>query len=326
MGILPGEGASASEDTVGRCDRQGGLMTDGPLALAGIYPPIPTPFDTDGAFDVEAMRSNLRFWNQFDLRGMVALGSNGEAVLLDPEERIRVVETVRSSIPEDRLLIAGTGCQGTRETIDLTRRAAKAGADAVLVLPPSYYRGRMTPDALAVHFFTVADASLVPVILYNMPACTGMDLDVDLVGRLAGHENILGMKDSGGDLVKMGAIRERLGPDFQILAGSASFLLPALSVGAVGGVLALANIAPEACLEILRGARDGRMEEARETQVRMVPVNTAVTRRWGVAGLKAAMEMTGLYGGPVRAPLQPLSEEERQELRAILVRGGVLSE
>ena len=326
IGILPDEGASAHAQARDRCHRERGLMNDRPLKLDGIYPPIPTPFDVKGAVDVEALLGNLRVWNQHALRGIVALGSNGEAVLLDPEERIRVVETVRSSIPADRLLIAGTGCQGTRETIDLTRRAAAAGADAVLILPPSYYRGRMTPDALASHFAAVADAATVPVILYNMPACTGIDLDAQLVGRLADHGNIIGMKDSGGDLVKMGAIRERVGPGFQILAGSASFLLPALSVGAVGGVLALANIAPEACLEILHRARDGRMEEARQTQVRMVPVNTAVTRRWGVAGLKAAMEMIGLRGGAVRAPLQPLNEEERQELRAILVRGGVLSE
>lgn len=301
-------------------------MNDGPLKLDGIYPPIPTPFDADGGVDDEALRANLRFWSRFDLRGIVALGSNGEAVLLDPDERIHVVRTVRTTIPEDRLLIAGTGCQGTRATIDLTRRAAAAGADAVLVLPPSYYRGRMTTDALTAHFMAVADASPVPVILYNMPACTGLDLDAALVVRLASHENILGMKDSGGDLVKMGAIRERLGPGFQILAGSAGFLLPALSVGAVGGVLALANIAPEACLEIVRAVRDGRLEEACEIQVRMVPVNTAVTRRWGVAGLKAAMEMLGLRGGPVRAPLQPLSAEQREELRAILVRGGLLEE
>ena len=301
-------------------------MHESRLNLDGIFPPIPTSFDVDGAVDVEAMRSNLRFWNQHAFRGIVALGSNGEAVLLNPDERILVIETVRATIPEGRLLIAGTGCQGTRETIDLTGRAARAGVDAVLVLPPSYYRGRMTQDALASHFFAVADASRVPLIVYNMPACTGIDLDAALISRLARHDNILGMKDSGGDLVKMATIRGLLGPGFQILAGSASFLLPAFTVGAVGGVLALANIAPKACLDILRGVQDGRLEEARETQIRMVPVNTAVTRRWGVAGLKAAMEMLGLRGGPVRAPLQPLSEHERSELRAILLRGGLLKE
>ena len=301
-------------------------MHEDRLTLGGIYTPIPTPFDAKGVVDVEAIRSNLRFWNQHALRGIVALGSNGEAVLLSPDERILVVETVREESPEERLVIAGTGCQGTRETIDLTRRAARAGADAALVLPPSYYRGRMTPDAMTAHFFAVADASPVPLIVYNMPACTGIDLDAALVARLAGHENILGMKDSGGDLVKMGAIRDRLGPGFQILAGSASFLLPAITVGAIGGVLALANIAPKVCLDILQAAHDGRLEDAQEMQIRMVPVNTAVTRRWGVAGLKAAMEMLGLRGGPVRAPLQPLREDERQELRAILLRGGLLEE
>ena len=221
-------------------------------------------------------------------------------------------------------MIVGTGAQSTQATIGRTRAAANAGADYALVLPPFYYKGQMTDDVLERHFGAVADASSIPVILYNMPACTGIDLSAELVVALAGHENIVGLKDSGGDVAKLGRIHGELGERFRILAGSASFLLPALSVGAVGGVLALANVAPRQCVEILRLASVGDIDAARELQVRMIPSNTAVTRQWGVPALKAAMEMLGLCGGPVRPPLMPLGAGERNELRSILIEARIL--
>ena len=294
------------------------------LKLEGIFPPIPTPFGPDGEIDVSALAGNLAWWSRFDLAGVVVLGSNGEAVLLEEDEKLRLVEAARTGSMEDRAVIAGTGLPSTAATIRLTRAAAGAGADAVLVLPPSYYRGQMTDDALDRHFRAVADASPVPVVIYNMPACTGIDLGAELIVRLAAHENIVGLKDSGGDVAKLGRIHGALGDRFRILAGSASFLLPALSVGAVGGVLALANVAPRECVEILRLASAGDVRGARERQIRMIPPNTAVTRRWGVPGLKAAMDMRGLRGGPVRAPLSPLDDEPRDELRSILVTAGIL--
>lgn len=292
--------------------------------LEGIFPPIPTPFDTDGEIDVCALAENLGWWNQFDLSGLVVLGSNGEAVLLDENEKLRLIDTARAGVPEDRSMIVGTGAQSTRATIGLTQAAANAGADYALALPPFYYRGLMTADVLERHFRAVADASPIPVILYNMLACTGIDLSAELIVALAGHENIVGLKDSGGDVAKLGRIHGELGGRFQLLAGSASFLLPALSVGAVGGVLALANIAPRQCVEILRLALVRDIDAARELQVRMIPPNTAVTRRWGVPALKAAMEMLGLRGGPVRPPLLPLGAEERDELRSILIEARIL--
>jgi len=294
------------------------------IQLNGIFPPIPTPFTPEGGLVLRALTENLTFWNQFDLRGYVVLGSNGEFVFLDETEKLQVLETARAAIPPDKLLIAGTGCEGTRETVELTKKAAASGADAALVLAPSYYKGQMIPEALAQYFHTVADASPIPVIIYNMPACTGIDLSAETVELMAQHRNIIGIKDSGGNAVKMGDIRRLAGPEFQVLAGSASFLLPVLSIGAVGGVLALANIAPSQCLAIHRHFLNGEWEKAREIQVRMIPVNTAVTRGWGVPALKAAMDMLGLYGGPVRPPLLPLSKTLSRELRAILVRGGIL--
>ena len=294
-------------------------MPDPTLDLRGIFPPIPTPFDAAGTIDRDALVRNFEFLNTFDLRGYVVLGSNGEAVHLSTEERLYLLELTRNLIPESRLLIAGTGCPSTLQTIKLSQRAAGFGADAILVLPPHYYTGRMTIEALVGHFRAVADACSIPVIIYNMPACTGMDMDEETIAVIAEHPNILGLKDSGGDVVKLGALHHRLGEGFQILAGSAGFLLPALSVGAAGGVLALANIAPAQCLAIRELSLAGDWDKAREIQVRLIEANTAVTRRWGVAGLKAAMNLIGLAGGSVRAPLLDLGKPEIEQLKSILI-------
>ena len=301
-------------------------MNPQPLRLDGIYPPIPTPFDAQGRFAPGALADNLARWNQFGLRGYVVLGTNGEYVFLTEEEKLQVLETARAAIPADRLLIAGTGYEATCMTIELTKKAADVGADAALIITPSYYTGRMTPEVLIHHFHAVAEASPIPIIIYNMPACTGIDLSAATVAAMAEHPHVIGIKESGGNVVKMGDIRRLAGPDFQVLAGSASFLLPGLSVGAVGGVLALANIAPDKCLALRQHFLDGQWEQARELQVRMIPVNTAVTSGWGVPALKAAMDMLGLYGGPVREPLLPLAGELREKLRAILIEGSVLPE
>lgn len=294
-------------------------MPDPMLDLRGIFPPIPTPFNAAGGIDRDALVRNLEFLSTFDLRGYVVLGSNGEAVHLSIEERVRLLELTRSLVPEDRLLIAGTGCPSTLQTIELSERAAAIEADAVLVLPPHYYRGGMTIEALKRYFHTVADACSIPVIIYNMPACTGMDMDAESIAAIADHPNILGLKDSGGDMVKLGALHRSLEDGLQILAGSAGFLLPALSVGAVGGVLALANIAPAQCLAIRELSLAGDWGMAREIQVSLIEANTAVTRRWGVAGLKAAMNLMGLGGGSVRAPLLNLEKPEIEHLESILI-------
>lgn len=299
-------------------------MSESRLDLRGIYPPIPTPFDAQEAVDLAALQLNLEFLEAHPLRGVVVLGSNGEAVHLTMDERVSMVGSVRSLLPPERLLIAGTGCHSTRQTIELSLSVASAGADAVLVLPPHYYKSRMTQDALIRHYHAVADASRIPVLVYNMPACTGMDLSAETISHIAEHPAIIGLKDSSGDVVKLGALREKLGLGFQLLAGSAGFLLPALSVGAVGGVLALANIAPKQCLAIHQLATAGNWDGAQAIQTRMVAPNAAVTRRWGVAGLKAAMDLLGLTGGPVRLPLLPLEPEEVAELKTLLMDADIL--
>ena len=294
------------------------------INLAGVFPPIPTPFDASGDVACDALLSNLAHLNRSALAGFVVLGSNGEAVHLNDSETLQVIETARVGIPPDRLMIVGTGRLSTGETALWTRRAAEAGADAALVLPPYYYRGQMTTEVLVQHFRAIADEAPIPIILYNMPACTGIDLGAETVLVLASHENICGIKDSGGNLAKLAEIRKDAGPNFAVLAGSAGFLLPALAVGASGGVVALANIAPEPCLRIVEAARCGDWKTAREIQLRMIRPNTAVTRGWGVPALKAAMDLLGLFGGEPRAPLLPLSDARKSELRRMLEEADIL--
>ena len=292
--------------------------------LCGVFPPIPTPFDRKGDLALDRLADNIASWSRHPLSGLVVLGSNGEAVHLDCSERRRLVAAAREAAPDDWPIIAGAGALSTRETIAFCREAADAGARAVLVLPPSYYRSQMTAEVLTAHFNAVADASPVPVIVYNMPACTGLDLDAQLIARLAEHENVIGLKDSSGNVVKLATLRGMVDTEFRILAGSAGFFLPALSVGADGGVMALANLAPVECVGIYQAFRAGDITAATAIQLRLVALNTAVTARWSVPGLKAAMDLLGLYGGPVRAPLQSAGDVDVAELEQLLRVSGLL--
>jgi len=295
------------------------------ISLAGIFPPIPTPFKANEDIDFNHLRSNLERWNKEPLGGYVVGGSNGEFPFLAIEERVGVVRAARQVIPRDRLLIAGSGMESARETIDLTRRMAEAGADVALVVTPNYYKTRMNVAALESYFRAVADASPIPVMLYSVPPNTGLDMPAQAVINLATHPNILGMKDSGGDVTKFGFIaNETRGTGFQLVAGSAGFFLGALSVGAVGCVPALGNIAGGKLAQLLDSFKHGDIESARAIQLPLVEPNYAVTSRFGVPGLKAAMDMVGYYGGPVRSPLLPLSEADSAELKRVLVKAGLL--
>jgi len=293
------------------------------LKLNGIFPPLPTSFESNEELSHEKMGNNIRLLCRYELTGILVLGSNGELINLSEKEKLEVYENTRQAIPPDRIMLAGTGGQSTRETIRLTKSAAKSGADAALVLNPSYYKGLMSTEALRAHYHTVADASEIPVIVYNMPANSGLDMNADTIVSISEHDNIIGMKDSGGNIIKMGDIRKRAKPEFQILAGSASFLLPALSIGAVGGIFALANIAPAQCLQMFRDYTNGKLDEARQIQLRMIEVNTAITSRWGVPALKTAMDHLGLYGGLARKPILPLKPEIREELLSILAKNEI---
>jgi 4-hydroxy-2-oxoglutarate aldolase len=293
--------------------------------IKGILPPIPTPFDSEGRILHEQLRLNLGRWFAAGLHGVVVLGSNGEYVLLNEDEKLEVWETAREAIPQDRLFIAGAGAESTTATVALTRHAAQLGADAAMIVTPHYYRGQMNRAALTHHYRTVADASPIPIILYNVPANTNVDMDAATIIELTRHENIVAIKDSSGNLAKMGEVIREIRPGFAFLAGSGSYLFPALSIGAKGGVPALANVAPRECVELYESFKRGDNETARELQLRLIRLNAAVTTRWSVPGLKAALDEIGYYGGPPRLPLLPLAEAERNILRKVLQEVGLLA-
>jgi len=290
--------------------------------FAGIYTPIATPFRDDGAVDERALAANVSRWMTTPLTGLVVLGSNGEAASLEDEEADRVVEVVRAGVPSSRPLIAGTGRESTRATIAATRRAAAAGVNAVLVRTPSFFKPQMTTDAFVRHFTEVADASPVPVLLYNVTLYTGVNLRPDAVERLAVHPNIVGIKESGSDIGQMAEYVARTPDNFTVLAGSATTLVHALCAGCDGAILALASLVPAECVSMATLVREKRLDEATVLQRRLMPLARSVGSTYGVPGLKAALELSGYAGGAPRPPLRPVSSDVvdiiRRQLDALI--------
>lgn len=293
--------------------------------LRGLYPPIPTPFDA-GRFSEARLRENLQRWAATPLQGYVVLGSNGEAPLLEEDERRAVIAAARKALPAGgRLLIAGTGRESTEAAIRATREAFEAGADAALVGVPHYYKPDYTDEVLERHYRAVADASPGPVLLYSVPQFTGVPLPPAMVKRLASHPRIAGIKDSGGDLANLEALLEAgRGEEFTVLLGSARILAKGILAGAAGGVLAVANVAPHLCHEIVEAAQRGDAERASADNERMLPIAQAVTRGHGIGGLKAALDLLGYHGGDPRPPLPAASPEARREIGSLLRDLGIL--
>jgi len=279
-----------------------------------------TPFDKDGEVDVRAIASNIERWTRAGVGGVVALGSNGEAPLLDESESDRVIDAARGTLRRGLALIAGTGRESTRATVAASRRAASLGADAVLVRTPSYFKGRMTSEAFTRHYRTVADASPIPVLLYNYPAVTGVNLAAETVGRLAEHPNIAGIKETGTDTAQFAAYVTAVPSTFAVMAGSAPVFYPWLCVGATGGILALACVAPEPCVRMLQLVGAGRHDDARALQREITLLARLVTVTHGVPGLKAGMELAGYLAGPPRPPLAPAPPEAIEQIRSELDR------
>lgn len=292
--------------------------------FAGVYTPIITPFRGDDTLDDAGLRQNVARWMTTPLTGLVVLGSNGEAPQLEDSEADRVVDIVRAAMPAARPLIVGTGRESTRATVAATRRAAAAGADAVLVRTPSFFKSQMTSDVFVRHYEEVAEASPVPVLLYNVTMYTGVNLAPDAVARLGAHPNIVGMKESGSDVAQIAEYIARTPEDFTLLAGSAATLFPSLCLGCDGAILALAALAPEACVSMRDLVREGRIDDARELQQRLVPLARAIGGVHGVPGLKAALDLLGYAGGPPRPPLRPVSQTTIDMLRAQLASLGLL--
>jgi 4-hydroxy-2-oxoglutarate aldolase len=294
------------------------------IDLNGIFPPVTTPF-LDGKVAYDKLASNVEKYGRTGLKGIVVLGSNGEYVSLSEEEKRKVVETVVQATPDHMSVIAGTGCESTRETIRLTADCAALGAHAALVVTPHYFGGKMSDAALIKHFTTVADSSPIPILLYNVPQFTHVNLTVNVVAQLSGHPNIIGVKDSTGNVIQLGEFIHQVDPDFSILVGTASALYGALTLGCVGGVLALANITPETCVKIHGLVQEGDFKAAQQIQLKMIPVNKAVTAIFGIAGLKTALDMLGYFGGEPRVPLLPSSDEAKTAIENILKQAGLLN-
>ncbi len=341
----------------------------------GILPPLPTPFKEDGALDLEALRSNVEQLNTTGLAGYLALGTNSEAVHVTPEEASQVFAVVRKAAATEKVVIGGTGQFSTQATIEMTQRAAEAGCDVALIVTPFYYKNSMTAEALKKHYFTIADQSPIPVMIYNVPANTGLNIASSIVAEIAQHPNVVGIKDSAGDINQIAETvrltrskmrdagskmqeaggkqagrneatsekehpstaaslrsasahalsdvphRGRAGRDaneFVVLSGNFGAMLPSFSFGVVGGILAVSNIAPKECVEIYERFQQGRIAEAGELHLRLLPVARAVTTQFGVPGLKAAMDLLGYRGGYPRLPLLPLGENQHAGLEKVL--------
>ncbi|MGA2263361.1 MAG: dihydrodipicolinate synthase family protein [Acidobacteriota bacterium] len=292
--------------------------------LSGIFPPVTTPFDTDGELLIDRFKENLVRWAATPLAGLTVLGSNGEAHFLSDQERLLLVREARLSVDSSRTMVVGAGKESTRLTVDFTRKVADLGADYALVGIPCYYRARMTDDALFAHFWSVADESPIPILIYNAPQFTGMSASAALIERLSAHENIAGMKESAGSLPLQAEVRRRTADRFQILVGSAPTLFPSLVQGACGGIVAIACALPAQMTELYETFRSGNWKGAAELQKRLSPPAEAVTALYGIPGLKYAMSLMGFFGGEARLPLLPLKEDQKTKLTSILREAGLL--
>ena len=304
--------------------RAAGLYNWAMKPFSGVFTPIVTPFSGDGAIDEAGMRGNVARWMSTPLTGLVVLGSNGEAPQLDDAEADWLIDIVRSAVPADRPLIAGTGRESTAATISATRRAAAAGVDAALVRTPSFFKAQMTTDVFVRHYTEVAEASPVPVLLYNVTAYTGVSLAADAVERLAQHPNIVGIKESGNDVGLIAEYVARTPDDFMVLAGSGATLFHALCADCDGAILALASLAPREVVSMEVLLDQGRLDEARVLQRRLMPLARLISAAHGVAGLKAALDLMGFAGGAPRPPLRPVSTQTIDTLRVQLDALGLL--
>jgi len=293
------------------------------ISFHGVFPPITTPF-IDGKVAHDKLESNIEQLSKTGLKGIVVLGSNGEYVYLSEEEKRKVLETAVTAAPKDMFVIAGTGCESTEETIKLTNDCAKLGAHAALVITPHYYGGEMSDSTLIKHFTVVADNSSIPILLYNVPKFTHINVTARVVSELSQHPNILGIKESSGNVNLLGQYINNVSENFNVMVGTAGVLFGGLSIGCVGGILALANVAPEQCVKIFDLVNKGKFEAAKNLQLKMIPVNNAVTAIYGVPGLKAAMDLLGYFGGEPRLPLLPCSEKEKSEISEILKKAELL--
>ncbi len=291
--------------------------------LSGIIPALTTPFEK-GKISLPRLRSNIEKFNRFDLAGYLVLGSTGESVLMDDTERIQAIETVRDAAGSGKTIIAGTGMPSTQATIEMTNRAAEAGADYGLVVTPFFYKGQMTAQNLGIYYREVAEQSKIPILMYSVPKFTGFGLPLETVAALAVHPNIVGLKDSSGNIAFLEEVLAACPSDFAVFQGMGSVVFASLMLGAKGAILALSNMAPAETAGMLELVEAGKAEEARKIQMKILPANQKIVGTHGVPGIKYAMDLLGFFGGDPRPPLQPVDQSAGDSIKQILEKIGLL--
>ncbi len=295
------------------------------MKLEGIFPPVTTPFDDNGCIEHNHLSENIERWNETEISGYLILGSNGESVFLNEEEKLEIVNTARKAIPSSKEMLVGTGLESTKGTIEFTRKAADCGADVTVIITPHFFRNDMSHEAFLKHYLKVADNSPIPILLYNVPPFTGVNLEAKTAATLSSHENIIGIKDSSGNVEQLSEIINlKKDEGFSVLTGSSIVLYPSLCIGAAGGIMAIACVLPERCADMIRLYKDGNHTEAKALQMRLIEPTISITSRYGVPGLKAAMDSFGYHGGKSRLPLLPITGTEIKEIKYIFKDAGFL--
>jgi 4-hydroxy-2-oxoglutarate aldolase len=285
--------------------------------LAGVYAALTTPF-VDGKISAEKIQANVRKLNRTALSGYLVLGSTGECVSLTDDESEKLVEAVVAAADPDKKTLVGTARESTGGTVEFTNRFAGRGIAAALVRPPSYYKSKMTREALKKHYLTVADRSRLPILVYNIPQNTGISLEPQLIVDLGSHANIAGLKESSGSLAFLGEVIREVPANFHYFLGSGHVVYPGLEMGACGAILAVANAAPEMSAGIFSLFQSGKKDEARRLQLDLIPLNKALMEVYGIAGLKYAQDLRGFYGGQARPPLLPVDDKGKREIEALV--------
>lgn len=295
------------------------------LKIKGVFPPMITPFDKNDEVDYGKHEANVKKWAEFDLGGFLVLGSNSETVFLTEEEKLKLIEITVKNKGENKLVMVGTGMESTKETIKLTNKAADIGADCALIITPFYYGGKMNDEALINYYTEVAENVKIPILIYNVTKFTHVNISPAAVKVLSKHENIIGMKDSSGNIPQLISFKKVIDRNnFNLMVGTASAWYPALTLGVEGSIMALANCCPQECIDVQKYYEAGETEKAQELYERVFPVNSAVTGKYGIPGLKYACDLLGFEGGFVRKPLLQAKDNEKEELMKILKDAKVL--
>lgn len=288
------------------------------IDICGVIPPMITPFRENGDVDYRAFEENILKWNNDKLSGYLVLGSNSETVYLNEKEKIKLIEIVVQNAAPGRHIFVGSGYESLRDTIRFTNIAARKGCNIALVLTPFFYGTNMTSKVLIKYFTTLADNSEIPIMIYNVPKFTHINIKIDAVSQLSRHPNIIGMKDSLGDVPQLVSITKNISEGFNLMVGTASAWYPALTLGIKAGIMALANCLPNECAEVQEKFDEGDLKESYDIYQRVFPVNTAITATYGISGLKYACSLLGYKGGYVREPLLELKEDEKNKVNEII--------